>query len=94
MGERFETMLSAVDRETLVCLLVCGANSPGNIAVIVDRHHQSIQRRLTELIEMGFVRKKGDAGVYDLTDKGLTTARNVLKNSEVLDDMNLDCPEC
>lgn len=87
MGLDVDQMLSEVDREILVCLLIKGDNTPRNIAEICNRHHQSIQDRLEELSDKSLIRNKG-RGVYRLTEKGIRYAQTVAQEYQVLDDVD------
>lgn len=93
MVDNPEDMMSDVDREILVTLLLSGANSPKNLAEICGRHQQSIQRRLPELVGDYLVRKKG-TGIYELTEVGLESARIVWKESNVIENLDLDHDSC
>lgn len=75
-------MLSQVDREILVALLVVGDNTPSNLATLTDRHTQSIQQRLSMLEEDQLVVNKG-GGVYRLTISGVPSARAVFRESDL-----------
>ena len=81
-------MLSAVDKEILVSLLLCGADSPHNLARYTSRHKQTIQERLGKLQDEELVRNKG-AGVYDVTYQGLNFGRVLLKDTQIAD--KIDC---
>lgn len=81
-------MLSQSDKETLVALLLCGADTPHNISRYTGRHKQTIQKRLSQLEEEGWVRNKG-AGVYDLTYEGFNSARIIYLESDIPD--KIDC---
>lgn len=75
-------MLSQVDQEILVALLVDGANTPKNISDIIDRHHQSVMSRLDPLLEDDLIQNKG-RGVYELTVAGLESARVLRKETTI-----------
>lgn len=83
-----DDMLSAVDREILVTLLIGGADTPSNISDISDRHYQSIQKRISDLEGDGLVINKG-RGVYQLTLSGTETARAIYRESSVEEDLDL-----
>jgi predicted transcriptional regulator len=67
-------MLSPVEMEVLVDLLVHGDNVPGNIAENTGRHPKSVSKRLPDLEEHGLIRNKG-RGVYTLTPDGVAQAQ-------------------
>ena len=77
-----EDMLSQVDREVLVALLLLGDNSTGNLSDICDRHPNSIRDSFGRLEDEDFVVSKG-SGVYALTFQGVTAARSVVRGSSV-----------
>lgn len=81
-------MLSEVDRELLVSLLLGGANSPKNLSEITGRHDQSCLERLKKLEEMDLVTNKG-GGVYDLTVPGANTARAVHREYSTAEQLKL-----
>lgn len=74
---RLESVITQVDREVMVTLLLIGHNTPGNIADISDRHRNSVQDSLQRLEENDLVLNKG-SGVYALTFQGATMARSVV----------------
>lgn len=76
-----ESMLTAVDRDVVVDLLVHGDNLPSNIADNTGRHVTSVSRRLAELDDQGFVYNKG-SGVWTLTLDGIVVARTVRRSDE------------
>lgn len=82
LGKMSEYMLTAVDREVLVCLLLDGANTPSNIADIVGRHPNSVMDSLDRLEDSGYVRDKG-GGVHSLTYQGAVTAQTVRREFTV-----------
>jgi Mn-dependent DtxR family transcriptional regulator len=84
-------MLTSVDREILVALLVGGADKPSNLAEICDRHDQSVQKRLGELLDADLVTSKG-RGVYQLTVSGAETAIAIRRESSILGELDLDAP--
>lgn len=75
-------MLTAVDREVLVAILIGGDNTPGNIAELIERHPNSVQDRVNELEEQELVINKG-SGVYALRLRGVTVARTVVQEGEI-----------
>lgn len=85
-------MLSSVDREVLIALLIGGDDTPANLSDIADRHYQSVQKRLSELEEMGLVVSKG-RGVYSLTIEGAQTARALYRETPTINDLDFDREE-
>lgn len=79
-------MLTAVDREVLLTLLIAGDNSPGNLAEITDRHPNSIGDSLNRLEEQDSIFDKG-RGVYALTYSGVNEARAVAREYDILKDI-------
>ena len=77
-----DDMLTSVDREVLVAILIGGGNTPSNIAEMIDRHPNSIGDSMDRLEEEGLVLPKG-SGVYALTYSGVTTARSVNREFEI-----------
>ena len=76
-----ESMLTAVDRDVVVNLLINGDNLPSNIAENTDRHVTSVSRRLAELDDQGLAENKG-SGVWTLTLDGIVVARTVRRSDE------------
>lgn len=75
-------MLTSVDREVLVALLLRGDNSRSNLSDITDRHPNSVGNSLKRLGSERLVVEKG-AGVYTLTYSGANTSRAVLREFAV-----------
>lgn len=69
-------MLTAVESEVLVCLLLRGDNVPSNIAENIDRHPTSVSGSLSDLEDMELVRNKG-RGVWTLTSQGINIAMSL-----------------
>lgn len=82
-------MLSQVDREVLVALLVGGDNTPKNLSEITGRHDQACQSRLAHLEDEDLVENKG-GGVYRLTQQGLESARVIYQDYNVADGLDFD----
>jgi len=84
MSEQFDNidMLTEVDREVLVALLIGGDNSPSNIAEYIDRHPNSVGDALDRLESEDMVFNKG-SGVYALRFQGVTTARTLYREFEI-----------
>jgi len=74
-------MLSPVQEDILVDLLVHGDDGPRNIAENTDRNPDSVSQRLPELVEQDFIRNKG-AGTYTLTRDGIHLAREIIHERE------------
>ena len=85
-------MLSAVDREILLALLVGGADTPRNLSEICDRHHQSVQKRIAGLQDDDLVIAKG-RGVYAISMAGAETARALRRETEIMERLDLDAVE-
>lgn len=67
---------SPVKRAVLVDLLINGDNTPKNIADNTGKHRTTVNERLQDLEDDGFVENKG-SGVYALTLEGIAAARAV-----------------
>jgi predicted transcriptional regulator len=74
-------MLSAVESEILVDLLLNGDNVPSNIADNIDRHKTSVSRSLSSLESEDLVDNKG-RGVWTLTVAGASLARTIRTQTE------------
>lgn len=74
--EPLDEMLTAVEMDILVDLLVHGDNTPSNLADNTGRHKTSVSQRLPELEERDLVRNKG-RGVWSLTEPGANMAVSI-----------------
>jgi predicted transcriptional regulator len=72
-------MLTSVEREVLVDLLIHGDNGPKNIADNIERHNTSVSRDLAELAEEDLVVNKG-RGVWSLEPDGVQFARSIKRH--------------
>jgi len=70
--------LSPVQRATLVDLLIYGDDKAGNIGQRTGIHHNSVSRKVGELVDYGLLKPKGD-GVYRLTEDGRETAIGLVR---------------
>jgi len=69
--------LTPTEEDILVHLFLRGDDSAANIAEEKDRHRVSVSQRASDLEEKGLVVNKGN-GVFQLTNAGLTAARNIM----------------
>lgn len=69
-------VVTATEREILICLQEHGDNIPANIADRTDRHTKYVTRLCVELEDRGLLANKG-RGVYRLTPDGRQLAREV-----------------
>jgi len=74
-------MLSSVEMDVLVSLLLDGDNTPSNIARNTDRHKTSVSERLADLEDKSLVQSKG-GGVWTLTLRGAHMAQTILRHRE------------
>lgn len=74
-------MLSPVDRDVIVDLLLHGDNTPQNIARNTERSPSSVSRRLSTLKEKGIVRNKG-SGVWTLKEEGILMGQTIYYGRE------------
>lgn len=80
-------MLTKVDREVLISLLLAGDNTPSNIAEMIGRHTNSVRDSIDRLGDENLIETKG-SGVYRLTYQGCNTARTVNRKFDI--DLDLD----
>jgi len=69
--------LSPVERAIVADLLENGDNVPGNIAENTGYHPKSVQRSISNLVDMGVVRSKG-RGVYTVSPDKSDLVESVL----------------
>ncbi len=69
-------MLTPVEREILVDLLVHGDNLSGNVTENIERSRQHVSKTMGKLEDRRLVRDKGK-GVYTLTLSGTEVAREL-----------------
>jgi len=82
-------MLTRVDRELLVALLLYGDNSRSNLATIIDRHPNSISDARERLEEEDLIHDKG-SGVLALTIPGLRAAQQINRSAKTSFDPDFD----
>jgi Mn-dependent DtxR family transcriptional regulator len=80
-------MLSSVESEIVVDLLLHGDNVPSNIAENIERHQTSVSRSLSALEDEDLVSNKG-RGVWTLTVAGASLARTILSNRTIEQDVD------
>jgi len=74
-------MLTRVDRELLVALLINGDNSRANLSEMIDRHPNSISDSRDRLEDEGLIHDKG-SGVLALSLSGVRAAQAVNRSTE------------
>jgi predicted transcriptional regulator len=77
----FGMSLTRCQRAILVDLLVHGDDKAANIDSRTGFHRNTVSSHMSDLRQDGYLLNKG-GGVYELTDKGKSTARDLLKSGE------------